>query len=90
MSRDADTLCISHIHPSFLFSDSNGVSYKEDCFFMLKLRLPKEKYPDSKLKNGIVIPKFNPYIGNSTEVSGRGIMKYAEIDGKMTLDLVVF
>ena len=90
MSREAETLCISHIHPSFLFSDSNGVSYKEDCFFMLKLRLPKEKYPDSKLKNGIVIPKFNPYIGNSTEVSGRGIMKYAEIDGKMTLDLVVF
>ncbi|MCL5976076.1 MAG: metallophosphoesterase [Candidatus Parvarchaeota archaeon] len=90
MAREAETLCISHIHPSFTFRDSNGVSYKEDCFFMLKIKLPKEKYPGSKLKRAIIIPKFNPYIGSSTEISSRGIMRYAEIDGKMTLDLVVF
>jgi putative SbcD/Mre11-related phosphoesterase len=90
MARETETLCISHIHPSFVFSDSNGVSYKEDCFFMLKIKLPKAKYPGSRLNKAIVLPKFNPYIGSSTEISDRGIMKYAEIDGKMTLGLVIF
>ncbi|MGC8533072.1 MAG: metallophosphoesterase [Candidatus Parvarchaeum sp.] len=90
MSREAETLCISHVHPSFNFKDSNGVSYKEDCFFMLKIKLPKDRYPDSKLKKGIIVPKFNPYIGSSTEISNKGIMRYAEIDSRMTLDLVVF
>ncbi len=57
---------------------------------MLKIKLPKVRYPDSKLKKGIIVPKFNPYVGSSTEISNTGIMRYAEIDSRMTLDLVVF
>ena len=90
LSREAETLCISHVHPSFIFKDSNGVAYKEDCFFMLKIKLPTEKYPGSKLKKAIIVPKFNPYIGSSTDISDRGIMRYAKIERRMTLDLAVF
>ncbi|EEZ93193.1 MAG: metallophosphoesterase [Candidatus Parvarchaeum acidiphilum ARMAN-4] len=88
--NSVNTLCMSHIHPSFTFKDSNGVTYKEDCFLMLKIKLPKTEYPSSKLKNALVLPKFNPYIGSSTEINNRGILKYSKIETRMTLDLAVF
>jgi hypothetical protein len=88
--NNVNTICMSHIHPSFTFMDSNGVKYKEDCFLMLKIKLPKKDYPLSQLKNALVLPKFNPYIGSSTEISNRGILKYSKIETRMTLDLAVF
>jgi hypothetical protein len=88
--KEVSTICMSHIHPSFTFRDSNGIAYKEDCFLTLKITLPKKQYPLSRLKNALVLPKFNPYIGSSTEISNRGILKYSKIETRMTLDLVVF
>lgn len=90
MSREAEMLCMSHLHPSVTFRDSNWIAYKQDCFFMLKIDLPKKKYAGSGLKKGIILPKFNPYIGSSDDISRRGIMRYAKIEARMTLDLAVF
>lgn len=90
MASEAETLCMSHLHPSITLVDSNGAAYKKDCFLMLKIALPKKQYPDSILKKGMVLPKFNPYIGSSMEISYRSVMKYAKIEARMTLDLAVF
>ncbi len=89
-AQEAETLCMSHLHPSVVLRDSNGVYYQKDCFFVLSIGLPEKLYPKSVLKKGIVVPKFNPYIGSSADVDYKGVMKYAEIDSRMTIDLAVF
>lgn len=88
--KEADILCISHLHPFVLIRDSNGVYYRKDCFFFLRISLPKKTYPASKISDCIIVPKFNPYIGGSEEFEPKGILKYAKIESKMTTDLEIF
>lgn len=90
LAEEVDTLCISHLHPFVLMRDSNGISYRSDCFFFMRIKLPKKLYPDSKVKKGIVVPKFNPYIGGSADFEPKGLMRYAKIINRMTVNLEIF
>ncbi len=89
LSVKSNIICISHLHPFVLMRDSNGVSYKKDCFFFFNLSLPEKSYPNSKLTKGIVIPTFNQYIGGSADFESRGLMRYATLEARMTIDLEI-
>ncbi len=88
-AENANTLCMGHLHPFIFIKDSNGMSYREDCFFFTKISLPEDKFPNSRLKNGIVLPKFNPYIGGSDEFEEKSLMKYLKVEARMTANLLI-
>ncbi len=89
LAAESKFVCLSHLHPSVILRDSNGVIYQQDCFLFLNIKLPKKKYKDSTLTKGLVVPKFNEYIGSSGEIDRKGLMKYAKVEGKLTTNLVM-
>jgi hypothetical protein len=89
LAESVDTVCISHLHPFVVMRDSNGISYRKDCFFFLDIKLPVKTYHNSRLRSGIVIPKFNQYIGGSAEFESRALMRYSKVRAKMTTDLEI-
>lgn len=86
---ESTTVCLGHMHPAVTLKDSNSVYYKQDCWLLMDVRMPKGLYPQGKLKYAVVFPKFNPYIGSSDDIKKKGIMKYSKTVKKITTDLLV-
>lgn len=89
MARSVKTICFGHLHPSVIMRDSNGVSYRKDCWSIFDVSLPKSKYPDARVDSAIAFPKFNPYIGSTDETEGMGFMKNLTLRQRLSTDLVV-
>jgi putative SbcD/Mre11-related phosphoesterase len=80
-----DTMCISHLHPMVKVYDANNVMYKKDCWMLFDFK-PSKK---SESIRGIVVPKFNPYIGGTDNIKNAGIMSRASNIMRLTEDFVM-
>ncbi len=89
LASEVSTICFGHLHPSVIVTDSNGVSYRKDCWSIFDVLLPKSKYKESSVKNAIAFPKFNPYIGSTDRTEGIGLIRYLHLRSRLDVDLVV-
>ncbi|MCL5016901.1 MAG: metallophosphoesterase [Candidatus Parvarchaeota archaeon] len=89
LAKTASLICFGHLHPSVILRDSNGAMYRNDCWLLIDFKLPKKLYPESRLKHGLAFPTFNRYIGGTDKITKKGMMKYAKITGRLTLNMMV-
>ncbi len=87
--KAASTICSAHLHPTIKMVDANGVVYYDDCWLLFDLFLPREKFGDNNVKNGVVFPSFNELIGHMEKVRDVGFMKYARNIQRLTIDLAL-
>ncbi len=89
LTAEITTLCMGHLHPAITMTDSNGVTYRKDCWMLFDMKLPSKIYPKSKIKYGVGFPKFNSYIGNTDLIKKEGVLKYATLSHRLSIDLVL-
>lgn len=87
--ESARLACFGHLHPSIILRDSNGASYRNDCWLLIDFKFPKKLSSKVKLSNGLAFPTFNRYVGGSDAINKKGIMKYAKVTGRLTLNLTM-